>query len=530
MCGIIAILGEHVSRKHALKPLNRRGPDEKGAYISSDVYLGHTRLSIVNPESGPQPIRYKEWVLVINGELYNATTRTADETDCHLLIHLLEEHGADAIAHVDGIFAFVAYHVPTKRVIVARDAIGVMPLYWAMSDTGHIFSSLLMSLHTGEARPVEPGTVADFHVGDVPVFQKWAAPYVRKGPYRNRITGIIILMHAAVSKRLMGDVPWGVLLSGGLDSTIVASLAAAMAAERRPDYPRVHSFCIGLEGSPDIVAAEQVALELNTHHTTIRYTLQEGLQAVRSVIRAIETYDVTTVRASVPMWLLGKAIRKRGIKMLLSGEGSDELFAGYLYNLYCPSVEEMEAECKRKMDQLWAYDCLRANKTMGDWGIETRVPFLDSAVVDFAMNRLDPVHKMSGTHPDGPRAEKWWLREQFRGIAPDCVLNRTKAQFSDAVGSEWIDGLQAAANQKVPDELFAQAAARFPHQTPDTKEAFWYRSIFEELFAHVSDAEKTVLYQPSIACSTGVAARWHENFSGHLDPSGNAIHRAFQFS
>ena len=522
MCGILVIFNSEKKKKQLLKPLMRRGPDEKGTFINDDIYMGHTRLSIVNPESGPQPIKYKNWVMVINGELYNAKPRF-NETDCHMLIKLINKNGPIALQRLDGIFSFVAYHIPTKRVIIARDPIGVTPLYYSEK----IVSSLLTCIEEGTAKPVPPGHVADFTLGEVPTFQKWTKDYTfEKGPVPN----ITDLMTNAVSKRLMGDVPWGVLLSGGLDSTIVAALAQRLADVKRPDYPIVHSFCIGLRDSPDVAVAEKVAKQLGTHHTSIRYTVPEGIKAIKNVIKAIETYDVTTIRASVPMWLLGKALKKRGIKMVLSGEGSDELFAGYLYNLYCPSEKAMEEECIRKLDQLWAYDCLRANKTMADWGIETRVPFLDNKVVDFAMNKMPAVDKMSGTHPDGAKVEKWWLREQFRDIVPDYVCDRTKAQFSDAVGSKWIDVLKKVADKKISDELFATASEKYPYQTPDTKEAFWYRSIFEECFSHIEDGEKTVLYQPSIACSTGVAAEWHENFKKYLDPSGDAIHEAFNVS
>ena len=256
--------------------------------------------------------------------------------------------------------------------------------------------------------------------------------------------------------------------------------------------------------------------------------MEEGLESLRDVIKAVETYDVTTIRASTPMWLLARAIKKTGIKMVLSGEGSDELFAGYLYNLYCPNAEEMEHECKRKMSQLYAYDCLRANKSMGDFGIETRVPFLDQNVVDFAMNGLSPSMKLSGTHPDGPKPEKWFLRDAFREHLPGYIVDRTKAQFSDAVGSDWIDALQAYATCKVSDSDLNNASEIWPFQTPDTKEALLYRRIFSEIFKHVDEADKTVIYQPSIACSTGQAAKWHAQFKNCLDPSGDAIHKAFK--
>lgn len=519
MCGILIILKR--SQRPNLKPLMRRGPDERGSFSDDQIYMGHTRLSIVQPESGAQPIHFKEWVMVINGELYNARVRPG-QTDCHMMIKLIRKYGVDALQKVDGVFGFVAYNKRTKEMIVARDAIGVVPLYWSE----HVISSLLTCIQSGDAKVVPPGHVAHFKIGETPVFQKWTPDYVRKEPCLD----IVSAMRSAVSKRLMGNVPWGVLLSGGLDSTIVASIAVQLAKERRPDYPVVHSFCIGLDGSPDIEAAEQVAACLGTHHTTIRYTIQKGLRAIPKVICAVETYDVTTIRASVPMWLLARAIQKRGIKMVLSGEGSDELFAGYLYNLYCPSEEEMEAECVRKMDQLHAYDCQRANKSMGDFGVETRVPFLDAQVVDFAMNQMPVVDKLSGTHPDGPKKEKWWLREQFKDIVPKVVLDRTKAQFSDAVGSNWIDACKSFVEKKVSDEDMMHAESRFPHQTPDTKEAYYYRSIFANIFERVSDADKTVLYQPSIACSTGTAAKWHSAFVKCLDPSGDAIQRAFDVS
>jgi asparagine synthase (glutamine-hydrolysing) len=519
MCGILAVLQN--AQKPVLKPLVRRGPDETGMYKDENISMGHTRLSIVQPESGPQPIRYKGWVMVINGELYNARVRKG-ETDCHMLMKLIQKYGTKALQRVDGVFAFVAYHKKSQKVIVARDPIGVMPLYWS----NNVFASLLTCIRSGDAQQVPPGHVAEFTIGETPVFEKWTPDYLRAEPTIHLRTA----MEKAVSKRLMGNVPWGVLLSGGLDSTIVAALAVHLAKKKRPDYPVVHSFCIGLKDSPDVVTAEKVARDLGTHHTSITYTIGEGIRAIPKVIRAVETYDVTTVRASVPMWLLAKAIRKRGIKMVLSGEGSDELFAGYLYNLHCPSEEAMEEECKRKMNQLYAYDCQRANKTMGDFGIETRVPFLDKQVVDFAMNQLPTVDKMSGTHPNGPKIEKWWLREQFKKDIPAYVLERTKAQFSDAVGSAWIDSCKSYSEKKVSDADFAKAKKTFPFQTPDTKEAYLYRSIFRKCFGKVSKADETVLFQSSIACSTDVAAKWHAAFKNCLDPSGDAIQKAFDVS
>lgn len=542
MCGIFALLKRvpladwnfqtEDSKKAISKALNLlvpRGPDEHGVYHDDHVLMAHTRLAIVEPEAGPQPIEYKQWVVAVNGEIYNNQEREdIIETDCALIPKLLDTHGVDAIPLLDGVFSFVAYHRETREVIVARDAIGVTPLYWSKHPGLTIVSSLLATISRDtEPRVVPPGYVARFKSNEVPVFKRWFHPY---NPWSDLSlvpapTDMVSIMTAAVEKRLMGDVPWGVLLSGGLDSTIVATLAAAVARELRPDYPRVHTFCIGLRGSPDLEWAAKVAQELDTVHVPVEYTAKEGLQFIPSVVCAVETYDVTTIRASTPMWLLGRALKRRGIKMVLSGEGSDELFAGYLYNRFCPSETDMVVECTRKMVQLHAYDCQRANKALGDSGVEARVPFLDKQVVDLAMNRLHPRYKMSGTHPDGPKPEKWWLRDTFRDIVTPEVIDRTKAQFSDAVGSEWIRAVKAHTEKLFSDEQLAQAAAKYPYNTPTTKEALWYREIFTRRFDHPK-ADQTVLYTgDSIACSTGQASKWHASFQEHLDPSGESIHR-----
>lgn len=527
MCGILALFGSTVP---SLDTLRRRGPDETGTWTGDNVFMGHTRLSIVQPEAGPQPILWKDWVLVINGEIYNAGV-CENTTDCYIVPPLLEKHGPLAPCHMDGIFSFVAYHKVRKTFIVARDAIGVTPLYMGVGEDGMCFSSLLAAIPANMAtKVVPPGYSTECAVGSAPTFTAWTPPF---NPWADLslvlpdADRLVQNMTAAVQKRItLGDVPWGVLLSGGLDSTIVAALACRLATQR-PDYPRVHTFCTGLRDSPDVHWAEQVAHELGTHHTSVIYTVEEAVAAVPEVIRAVETYDVTTIRASTPMWLLARAIRRRGIKMVLSGEGSDELFAGYLYNLYCPSERHMVDECVRKIEQLHSYDCARANKSMGDWGVETRVPFLDRAVVDFAMNQLHPRYKLSGTHPEGKRPEKWWLRDVFRRRIPACVVDRTKAQFSDAVGAGHIMALKAHAEQFVSDDMMTRAKRRFPHNTPTTKEAYWYRHLFAAQFPQ-RDSEKTVLFSAdSIACSTGNASTWHEKFQKCLDPSGEAIHTAF---
>lgn len=542
MCGILAFVkkkpfeGKTASAlEKAFALLKPRGPDEQGAFHNEDIFMAHSRLSIINPEAGPQPILQGNWVICVNGEIYNKNPNLHHaETDCHLIPKYLDKYGLDAMKHLDGVFAFVAYNRETQQVVVARDMIGVVPLYYCDFNGGTQFSSLLASCivteSSGDAQIVRPGYYASFNVGESPTFKRWARPY---NPWsdltlKNAPGDMVSLMIDSVSKRLMGDVPWGVLLSGGLDSTIVATIAASVAKELRPDFPRVHTFCIGLRDSPDIEWAKKVAKELDTYHVSVEYTVEEGIAAVREVVRAVETYDVTTIRASVPMWLLGRVLKRRGIKMVLSGEGSDELFAGYLYNLYCPSETDMVVECTRKMVQLHGYDCQRANKAMGDNGVEARVPFLDKNIVDLAMNRLHPRFKMSGTHPDGPKPEKWWLRKTFANIVPAGVAERTKAQFSDAVGSEWIDALKAHAEGIVSDKIFARADEIYPHNTPMTKEAFWYRHIFADTFKARS-GETTALYTgDSIACSTGPASKWHSAFKRHLDPSGDAIQRAVE--
>lgn len=523
MCGILAILLSPSPQRNELKKcialLQNRGPDETGDYEDDNIFIGHTRLSIVHPEAGSQPIHYKGWIGSTNGEIYNSTPGP-NETDCHHLIKTVVEHGVESLVRVDGMFSFFLYHPETKRVIMGRDRIGITPMYYSKT----VVTSLLTCVRSDEAMNVPCGCAADFILGETPEWVPYVAPYKFVNPSTESLA---LLMNNAVTKRLMGDVPWGVLLSGGLDSSIVAAIAVKVAAAARPDYPKVHSFCIGLSNSPDMIQAKRLAVDLGTHHTAIEYTVEEGLASLLEVIRAVETYDVTTIRASTPMWILGRAISKRGIKMVLSGEGSDELFAGYLYNLYCPGPEEMEDECRRKISQLYAYDCLRANKSMGDWGIETRVPFLDNAVVDYAMNGLDPTTKLSGTHPDGPKAEKWFLRETFKGLLPPYITERTKAQFSDAVGSDWINAIITYAEKAVTDEELHSASGKWPFQSPDTKEAYLYRKLFEDVFRESPGANKCTIYQPSIACSSEAATKWHASFRKCLDPSGDAVQRAF---
>lgn len=520
MCGILAhfsnISRNFTSTSKELNKLHRRGPDMRGFWSNDEtVWLGHTRLAIVGVDSGPQPIITDTWIVIINGEIYNGYGLT----DCYCVPNLLNKYGTKAPLYMDGIFSFVAYNKVTTEIIVARDAIGVTPLYMGESEDDICFSSLLSSISSKyRVRYIKPGHIASFTVASTPKFERWTSPYNPWHDLRLSTPKELILINSmfqSVEKRLMGEVPWGVLLSGGLDSTIVASIASKIASKVRPDYPVVHTFCIGLKDSPDLHWAEKVSKELGTCHTSLEYTIDEGLSSIPEVIQAVETYDVTTIRASVPMWLMGKHLKRRGIKMVLSGEGSDELFAGYLYNLYCPSEREMVNECHRKMEQLHGYDCARANKTLGDFGVETRVPFLDKHVVNFAMNELHPRYKMSGTHPDGQRAEKWYLRQVFEHIIPKCVLNRTKAQFSDAVGSKWIDELKIKA-----------LSMNKSNKECVSNEKEWYKKLFDKFFPH-NGASETVLYtESSIACSSESASRWHNKFQTNLDPSGDAVSRA----
>ena len=479
---------------------------------------------------GPSPLKKKgKWVIACNGEIYNHRDFLDEfkNSDCDAIIEALEQYGEDAPKHLDGVFAYVAFDRQAKKIYVARDAVGVVPLYMGEFNNEVWIASLMQAIPPrAEINEVEPGTctVISMPQKQAP-FIHWREEYRLSGwdpditveTHQNKIEQ---LLEAAVSKRLMGDVPFACLLSGGVDSTIVTKMAVELAPILRPDYPKVHTFCIGLEGAPDIAAAESVAKALGTIHTTVTYTLEDAIRSLQPVIHAIESYDVTTVRASIPMWLLGRTLRKFGIKMVLSGEGSDELFGGYLANTYCPSQEEMALECKDKMEQLHAFDCLRANKTLGDWGIETRVPFLDKDVVDYAMNELDPVHKLSGTHPHGPRPTKWLIRHL---ADVGGVKDRVKAQFSDAVGKDHIRALKEYAEKHIDDKLFEQIRGATKIRPPQTKEAAVYRMHFQKRFTTDSHASTCLYTDGSIACSTARALKWHEMFESHKDPSGDAV-------
>jgi asparagine synthase (glutamine-hydrolysing) len=558
MCGIVVVI-DSLEEESALRArlielarkVRHRGPDWSGLALqriggdngrSKLRGMAHERLGIVSPEAGAQPLfdESGDIVLAVNGEIYNHRDlraalkkehQFATGSDCEVILHAYEERGADFVGELDGDFAFVLSDAKTGRVLAARDPIGVVPLYWGWGEDGSTwFASELKALATVCKRfePFPPGHC--YVDGELmryydPAWQTREASREDANPERLREA-----LEAAVVKRLMTDVPYGVLLSGGLDSSLVASIAARHAGRRVEDgerseawWPRLHSFCIGLEGSPDLASARRVADHLGTVHHGFTFTLQEGLDALRDVIHHVETYDITSVRASTPMYLMARKIRAMGVKMVLSGEGADEVFGGYLYFHRAPNPEELHAETVRKVLALHNYDCQRANKAMAAWGVEARVPFLDKRFLDVAMS-LDPCHKM----PDvaNGRMEKHVLRAAFdtkeKPHLPESVLWRQKEQFSDGVGYGWIDALRAHAEEKVSDDLFAARRYRFPENPPLSKEGYLYRQMFEELFPHPS-AAAGVPAEKSIACSSPTALRWDKAWEQKADPSGRAV-------
>jgi asparagine synthase (glutamine-hydrolysing) len=552
MCSILALLDLHGDpdgrlRERALR-LSRlqrhRGPDWSGLHADDRAILAHERLSIVDVAHGAQPLygAGRPTVLAVNGEIYNhrelraALARPYDfatASDCEIILALYEERDVDFLTDLNGIFAFVLYDPSWNdgagRYCVARDPVGVIPLYMGWDDAGrlHVASELksLVDVCT-TVQEFPPGHLLDSTRGPEPrPYHSWSwTEYEDVAGNPGGAEEIRSALESAVHRQLMSDVPYGVLLSGGLDSSIIAAVTAQYAARRIEDddrsaawWPRLHSFSIGLVGSPDLAVAAQVAEHIGTVHHGFTFTIQEGLDALRDVIYHLETYDVTTIRAGTPMYLLARRIRAMGIKMVLSGEGADEVFGGYLYFHKAPDAAAFHAETVRKLERLHSYDCLRANKAMAAWGIEARVPFLDLEFLDRAMS-VDPAVKMVG--PDG--VEKRVLREAFADLLPDVVLHRQKEQFSDGVGYGWIDSLRAHADARVTPAQMAQAATRFPHNPPTTTEAWLYRSIFDELFP-VPSATATVPGGDSVACSTPEALAWSEELRGLADPSGRAV-------
>ncbi|MEZ4779839.1 MAG: asparagine synthase B [Flavobacteriaceae bacterium] len=554
MCGIVCAFNLK-QPSEALRPqlltmakcLRHRGPDWSGIYSDTKTIMAHERLAIVDPTSGKQPLfsEDKQLVLAANGEIYNhqelrkqfeGSYNFQTKSDCEVILALYKEKGTSFLDELNGIFGFALYDVQNDAYLIARDHMGIIPLYMGWDKDGTFYVASELKALEGVCTKIELFPPGHFlYSKDGELKRWWTRDWMEYDNVKNNETSIEDLrkaLDAAVHRQLMSDVPYGVLLSGGLDSSITSALSKKYADKRIESgdvenawYPRLHSFAIGLEGSPDLAAAQKVADHLGTVHHEIHFTIQEGIDALRDVIYHVETYDITTIRASTPMFLLARAIKAMGIKMVLSGEGADEIFGGYLYFHKAPSAKDFHEENVRKLDKLHMYDCLRANKSLASWGIEGRVPFLDKEFMDVAM-RLNPKDKMIIAGQDSPKAkqamEKWVLREAFGDMLPEAVAWRQKEQFSDGVGYSWIDTLKELVKQEVSDEQLANAKYRFPIQTPTSKEEFYYRSIFEEHFP--SDAAAlTVPSVPSVACSSAVALEWDESFKNMNDPSGRAV-------
>ena len=545
MCGIVCAYNDKIQMEE-LRPqllsmskrIRHRGPDWSGIHVAEHAILAHERLAIVDPTSGKQPLysEDKKLVLAANGEIYNhrelrkQTTKYAYQTgsDCEVILGLYQEKGVEFVDELNGIFAFVLYDAENNTFFAARDHMGIIPLYMGWDASGTLyFASELKSLE-GYCTKIEVFPPGHFYESSTGELTKWYDRDWREyDVVKDNPTSIEDLQQSledAVHRQLMSDVPYGVLLSGGLDSSITSALAKKFAKKRIESddtneawWPQLHSFSVGLVGSPDLAAAQKVAKHIGTVHHEVTFTVQEGLDAIRDVIYHLETYDITTVRASTPMYLLARVIKSMGIKMVLSGEGADEVFGGYLYFHKAPDAKEFHDETVRKLDKLYQYDCLRANKSLAAWGIEGRVPFLDKEFMDVAM-RINPQDKM--ITPE--RMEKWVLRKAFEEYLPESVAWRQKEQFSDGVGYEWIDTLKDVVHAEVSDTDMEVAHHRFPAQTPRTKEEYYYRSIFEEHFPSET-AALTVPSVPSVACSTPAALAWDASFQNMNEPSGRAI-------
>ena len=546
MCGIVCAFNlkgdKDLIRSNVLEmaqKVRHRGPDWSGIYSSDNAILAHERLAIVDPTSGKQPILSEDGlkVIAVNGEIYNhknlknsfaADYNFRTESDCEVILALYEKKGINFLNDLNGIFAFALYDSSNDKYLIARDHMGIIPLYmgWDKDDIFYI-SSELKSLE-GVCDKIELFPPGHYLESSSMNLVKWYDPewvsYEHVKDSETSIKAIHDSLSAAVKRQLMSDVPYGVLLSGGLDSSITSALAKKFASKRiesndKQDawYPQLHSFSVGLKDAPDLKAARIVADHIGTIHHEINFTVQEGIDAIRDVIYHLETYDITTIRASTPMYLIARAIKSLGIKMVLSGEGADELFGGYLYFHKAPNAKEFHEETVRKLDKLHQYDCLRANKSLAAWGIEGRVPFLDKEFIDVAMN-INPEDKMI----KNGRIEKWVLREAFKDYLPESVLWRQKEQFSDGVGYSWIDSLKDLVSKEVSDHNLENASKLYPINTPRNKEEYYYRSIFNNHFP--SDASAmSVPSVPSVACSTPQALEWDEAFKNMNDPSGRSI-------
>ncbi|MGY6629976.1 MAG: asparagine synthase B [Wenzhouxiangella sp.] len=551
MCGIVGVFDIHATprqlREKVLAASGRqrhRGPDWSGIYVAPNAVIAHERLAIVGIDSGAQPLVSADGlqVLGVNGEIYNHRELRQElgdydfqtHSDCEVILALYRKHGTNFLHRLNGIYAFVLWDEQAQRYLIARDPLGVIPLYHGRDDDGLLWVASELKAIEPLCRQVHlfpPGHRLDSSDGEI---RRWYQPAWREFDQASEAgepAALRTALEAAVHRQMMCDVPYGVLLSGGLDSSLVASIAQRFADRRIESddteaawWPRLHSFAIGLDGSPDLAAARIAADAIGTQHHEFIYTIQEGLDALDDVIRHIETFDVTTIRASTPMFLLARRIKAMGVKMVLSGEGADEIFGGYLYFHKAPDARAFHEETVRKLDKLHLYDCLRANKSMAAWGVEARVPFLDLEFLDVAMS-LDPAAKMAG----GGRPEKAILREAGEGLLPREILWRQKEQFSDGVGYGWIDALRDHADRQVSDRELAEAEQRFPLNPPLTKEQYLYRRIFERHFPSQA-AAATVPAGPSIACSTAEALAWDESFVGMADPSGRAMRGVHQDS
>lgn len=546
MCGIVGVfdikVNHHELRQEVLKmskKLRHRGPDWSGIFDSEKAILAHERLSIVDPQSGRQPLYSKDGnlILAVNGEIYNhQEIRKRYETsyeflthsDCEVILPLYKEKGPDFLEEMNGIFAFALYDREKDCYLIARDHIGIIPLYMGWDKHGNFYVASELKALEGTCNKIQEFLPGHYLYSKEGVMKKWYSRdwmnYDAVADNSTSTDDLRAALEASVHRQLMSDVPYGVLLSGGLDSSVISAIAKRFAPRRIESgdeleawWPQLHSFAVGLTGSPDLAAAKKVAEHIGTVHHEINFTVEEGLDAIRDVIYHIETYDVTTVRASTPMYLMARVIKSMGVKMVLSGEGADEIFGGYLYFHKAPDPRSFHEETVRKLSKLHLYDCLRANKSLAAWGVEGRVPFLDKEFMDVAM-RLNPKDKMTGQG----RIEKWVLRKAFEDYLPESVTWRQKEQFSDGVGYNWIDTLKALASKEVSDEQLSNARYRFPINPPMSKEEYLYRSIFSEHFPSDS-AASCVPSVPSVACSTPEALAWDSSFRNLIDPSGRAV-------
>jgi len=546
MCGIVGVFDLKVNhtelRTEVLKmskKVRHRGPDWSGIFDCEKAILAHERLAIVDPQSGRQPLKSKDGnlILAVNGEIYNHqeirkryknSYEFHTQSDCEVILPLYREKGPGFLEEMNGIFAFALYDREKDSYLIARDHIGIIPLYTGRDQHGNFYVASELKALEGVCNKIEEFLPGHYLYSGDGVIKKWyTRDWIDYSAVENNNTSIDDLrssLEASVHRQLMSDVPYGVLLSGGLDSSIISAVAKKFAPKRIESgdkaeawWPQLHSFAVGLPGSPDLAAARKVADHIGTVHHEINFAVEEGLDAIRDVIYHIETYDVTTVRASTPMYLLARVIKSMGVKMVLSGEGADEIFGGYLYFHKAPDPEAFHEETVRKLSKLHLYDCLRANKSLAAWGVEGRVPFLDKEFLDVAM-RLNPRDKMISKE----RIEKWILRKAFEDYLPATVAWRQKEQFSDGVGYNWIDTLKELASREISDEQLANAKYRFPINPPMSKEEYFYRSIFSEHFPSDS-AASCVPSVPSVACSTAEALAWDASFKNMIDPSGRAV-------